>query len=173
MKKGFTFPEKNNEENAWETQLHGLPGCTVKVDIECINFRTKPFQFIAPNGLPKKLCNAFKGICRPILLEISKAPCVVLPNESDSISSKTIDSTFGVTSDDLKSKYCCLFASKNHLNWVVSTWNMKITASKTNKIGNESDVQFLGDVRVNCHKKNRKRKSAFGSATKKRFFLLC
>ena len=53
VEKGFNFPEKNNEENAWGTWLHDLPGCTVKIVIECMNFRTKPFQLIAPNRLPK------------------------------------------------------------------------------------------------------------------------
>ena len=104
------------------------------------------------------------------MLEMSKAPDLVLPNASDTVSSEIIDSTFGVASDYLKSKCGCFFTNKNHLNWVVSTWCRKITTSNIKKVGDESDLQFLGDARVNCHKKFRKSKSTSGSTTKKKRF---
>ena len=172
--KGFTFPEKVTRKKAWEMWLHGLPGYTVKVEDDYVNSPVKPFRFIASSRLPKKLCNAFKVSWRPILLEMSKAPDLILPNASDDVSSETIDSTFSVASEYLKSKYCCLFANKNHLKWVVSTWCRKITASNIKKVGNESDMQLLGDARVSCHKKKRKRKTKSSSAAEKKiFFLLC
>ena len=90
------------------------------------------------------------------------------------MSSETIDSTFSAASEYLKSKYSCLFGNKNHLKWVVSTWCRKITASNIKKVGNESDVQLLGDARVSCHKKKRKRKANSSSAAEKKrnFFAL-
>ena len=142
----------------------------MKVDSDCMNCPVKPFRFVTLNKLPEKLCNVFKVSWGAILLEMFNVPCLVLPNASDSISSETIDSTFGLTSDCLKSKHGCFFVSKTHLNWVVNTWNRKITASNIKKVGDKSDVQLLGDVRVNCHKKFRKRKSASGYATKKKRF---
>ena len=104
---------------------------------------------------------------------MSKAPDLVLPNASDTVSSEIIDSTFGVASDYLKSKCGCFFTNKNHLNWVVSTWCRKISTSNIKKVGDESDVQLLDYVRGNCHKKCRKRKSASESVTIKKHFLLC
>ena len=73
--------------------LHGLPGYTVKVEDDYVNSPVKPFRFIALSRLPTKLCNIFKVSWRPILLEISKAPDLILLSASDNMSSETIDST--------------------------------------------------------------------------------
>ena len=90
-----------------------------------VNFPVKPFRFIAPNRFPKKIYNAFQVSLRPILLEKSKAPDLILPNASDAVSSETIDSTFGTTRNCLKSKYDILFANVNNVNWIVIAWHGK------------------------------------------------
>ena len=85
--KTFTFPEKVTRKKAYEMWLHGFPGCTIKVDSDCMNCPVKPFRFVTPNKLPKKSCNAFEVSWRPILLKMSKAPDLVLLNSSDPVSS--------------------------------------------------------------------------------------
>ena len=93
--------------------LCGLIGYTVKVDREHVSSRFKTFWLIAPNRLPKKIYNDFKVSWMHILLEMSKAPELVLPSPSDAASSEEIDATFGAASDYLRSKYGCLFVKKN------------------------------------------------------------
>ena len=73
--------------------LHGLLGYTVKVEDNYVSSPVKPFCFIASSRSPKKLCNVFKISQRHILLEISKAPDLILLSASDNMSSETIDST--------------------------------------------------------------------------------
>ena len=110
---GFAFPEKVTRKKAWEIWLYGFPGYMMKKGNECVKCPIKPFCYITANKLPKPLCNAFKVSWRPILVEMSKAPNLELPNNNDAISSEVIETTYSIASEYLKQKYSCLFTTKN------------------------------------------------------------
>ena len=102
-----------------------------------------------------------------------KASDLILSAENDTISTKIIDNTCNKATDYLKNKCSCLFKSKNHLKWVISTWCRKITVSNIVKVRSKSDVELLGNVQVKHHKNKQSRKTGEGNLQrKKKSFLL-
>ena len=84
---------------------------------------------------------------------MSKASNLVFSNESESISAEVIEDTYNKVTEYLRSKYSCLFRSKNHLKWAMSIQCRKITILNIAKIRNDADVDLLGNTKVKIHKK--------------------
>ena len=149
----FKLPTKVKRKQAWEFWLCGM----TTPDGQQI----RPFRFLQPKYLPKKVKNKFKIEWQPILRKMEAGMIhIQIPPDTSLINSDFIDTTFVMTTNHLKQNVCKFLWQKPNTileNWNVATWSSNTQRSYILKNGTEEDIANLpAPTRYNNPHKNKR-----------------
>jgi hypothetical protein len=138
----FKLPLKVRLRDGWRLWMKGMPGFeTLNEDMIAQAAPIRPFRLFSNALLPPDMKNIFNLHWRPIFSLMEQTPGLEVPVDPSTIDAATLDATFGMAIEYLKTRVQYVFQNPkaNPLEWTTSTWCKNISRSAIEKKGTDED----------------------------------